>query len=169
MKLYNLCLALSPGPIPSFSMQVVCSIHIEKLECMGLRTIKASLHQSSISIATECIHVIITSSCYELFVCLSQLEKEFKAERIQQTKAHEIMTKYVVHHPWLCLCYGNHHFFRELKAQHEREMDFLHNSHSDQVHSSATKFMAHNTDSVLKILNFNCMHTHIDAKSQAES
>ena len=45
--------------------------------------------------------------------------------------------------PGLTVIYLNHHFFRELKAQHEREMDFLHNTHSDQVHNSATKFIAH--------------------------
>ena len=72
---------------------------------------------------------------YEISVCLSQLEQEFEAERIQQTKAHEIMTKYAVHNRHLCHALHGliHLFFRELKSQHEREMDFLHNTHSDQV------------------------------------
>lgn len=73
--------------------------------------------------------------------CLSQLETEFEAERIQQTKAHEIMTKYAIDPS----CFSDlmhpiwYRFFRELKAQHEREMDFLHITHSDQVYAAATR------------------------------
>ncbi len=48
------------------------------------------------------------------------------------------MTKYaLIYHVLVISCTSSIDpcisFYRELKAQHEREMDFLHKTHSDQV------------------------------------